>query len=382
MVKRCGRYQLMLMAVFGLIAMMACAMSVDYGATCIQQTGTNLFVRTYESGGDVPTHYSGYISIDGGLTWQGPEPYSGDSNELNCERHFPLVVSDPRNEAVQYRLLSNGLVERSDDGGNTWKYEAGPFSLSEAQRSYYAIHPNQRAYGSVAVAQTPQDIAIDKTTGNIIVVWGQAGAVVRTPSGQWQFVNIGQYAYTALGAATVSAILSGEAVLALAVPFLISGTVFLFATHKHWQYALAGLVVWVFWLPVVFLSPALTAPIFFENDGAPASFLYWPLLVALSWGGYALFWLSRISWRTVLGVGLGAVSGALLFYLPYWAWAWDRIPSYDTARSIALLAVAGLIVVMTYLLHRGLKRTNSRQLTDTAITEHTLDSPSKESHGN
>ena len=297
MVERCHRYHLMMLAVFGLIAMMACGMSVDYGATCIQQTGANLFVRTYESGGDVPTHYSGYISADGGLIWQGPEPYSGDSNELNCERHFPLVVSDPRNEAVQYRLLDNGLVERSDDGGNTWKYEAGPFSLSEAQRSYHARH-NRVTYGDVAVQQVPQDITLDEATGNIIVAWGQVGVVVRTSGGQWQFVNVGPYAYTTLDAAQISTVLSGEALLALAVPFLISGTVFLFATHQRWQYALAGLVVWLFWFPMVFLSPARSAFLFFENDGTPALFLYWPLLVALSWGGYALVQLKRISWRT------------------------------------------------------------------------------------
>lgn len=380
--KHYRRYQLMVMTMFGLIAIMACGMSVDYGATCIQQTGANLFVRTYESGGDVPTHYSGYSTTDGGLIWRGPEPYSGDSDELSCERHFPLMVLDPRNEAIQYRLLGTGLVERSDDGGSTWKYEAGPFSLSEAQRSYHAIHPNQWAYGSVAVSQVPQDITIDEATGNIIIAWGQVGVVVRTSDGQWHFVNVGPYVYTALDAVKVSAILSGEALLALAVPFLISGTVFLLATHQRWQYALAGLVGWLFWLPVVFLSPARSAFLFFENDGTPASALYWPLLVALSWGGYALFQLKRISWRTALSIGLGATGGALLYYLPYLTWAWDRIPSYDTARGIALLAVVGLILVMTYLLHRRLKRTNSAQLAGSDFTEHTLDRPLKETHGN
>jgi hypothetical protein len=353
-------HRIALVLLLGMFTSLACGMSIDYGAACLQQVGAKLFVRSYETGGDVPTTSSGFFSEDGGLTWSSVlSPYPGNESDLNCSRSLPLQVSDPRDPSIRYRLLHGGVVERSIDKGQTWQREIDSLSLTEPEAAYCAR--SDQAYYAMASQNEPQDISIDPVTGNVIVARGQVGVVVRTPDGQWRNVSVGPYVYEPLNSAKVATLLSGELVLAVALPFLISGIVFLLVSGWRWRHVLIGLPAWLLWLLFVFLSPARSSLFFSARDSSPASFYYLPMFLALLWSISSVRWLYLFPRRALPLVGSCAIVSAFLFYAPYALWAWAKVPSYDTALVYALLLVVATIVITAYFLQRELDRIDLAQ---------------------
>ena len=102
--------------------------------------------------------------------------------------------------------MSGGAFERSADGGQTWQREIDSLSLTEAEVTYYK---RSRDPLETDNWRQPQDLFIDRVTGNVVVALGQAGVMVRTPDGQWRHVSVGSYSYEALDSAKIGSLLSG-----------------------------------------------------------------------------------------------------------------------------------------------------------------------------
>ena len=339
----------------GMFTTLACDWSIDYGITCLQPIGSRLLAYTFEKYNGIPNNPGGFTSEDGGLTWQ-----TGWSNrpdqpfEVQCNHAMPTQLSDPRDAQILYRFTPDGTVDRSEDGGQTWRREINSLALSEAE----AIHYGDRSPMATGVKREPQDAVVDKSTGNVIVALGQAGAMVRTQDAQWRHVQVGPYVYEPLDGAKVAALLSGEFLLALAVPFLVAGAVFLLVSGWRWQHIGFGIPAWLLWLLLLFFSPVKNSHFFSAHDSLLVWILCLSVLIALVWGVSNFIWLDPLPRRAAALVGSCAVVSAFLFYAPYALWTWAKIPSYDTARSYALIAVVAVIAFTSYSLRRLLDQAN------------------------
>lgn len=172
-----------------MLTMLACDWSINYGITCLQVVDSKLVAFTYEEYNGIPNNPSGFTSEDGSLTWR-----TGWSNqpdrpfEVQCSHSMPVQLSDPRNAHILYRFTPDGTVDRSEDGGQTWRRELDSLALSEAEATYH----EGRWPLATGVKREPQDAVVDKSTGNVIVALGQAGVMVRRQDAQWRHVRVGR----------------------------------------------------------------------------------------------------------------------------------------------------------------------------------------------
>jgi hypothetical protein len=375
-----SRYLLILLFLFGLLAVLACDWSIDYGIVCLYTADSGVLAVRNEEYNGVPETALGFVSHDGGLTWRPGwlERFPSDLS-AKCSHAKPTLLVDPRDERVRYRFTSEHAVERSEDGGQTWVRELDAV-LGEAEAAYYN---KTRSPLATQTYPEPQDAVIDERTGNLIVALGQAGVAVRTADGQWQHISLGPYSYVPLDAGKVAALLTGELLLALVVIFLIIETSFLIATGLRWWAVILGILLWLLWLFLLYLAPASDA-FFFPLSGSDASLLdelfYLFIVSALLLSSHALYRLSRVAWRAVFIVSLGGLLGGLLFYAMYWLWAWVKIPTYGRASLYALLLVFATIIATAYFINREIDRETLAQPQSELSVE--IDDVAKDQHGN
>lgn len=312
-------------------------MPPDVGVFCLQAQDDAIVAI---SGSDYPgSSYNRFISQDGGLTWQalgrGYEPL------VECPRDDQWILTDPNTPSVQYRFTSETSIERSDDGGHTWQQEVAT-ALSEAQISYYRrLGPR-----SITVVAGPLSALIHRPTGNLVVAMGHEGVLVRTPDGTWRWAAVGPYSRAPLDQADVLLdFLSGEIVFAMLLPLTIIG----FLGRRAGKTSPLGYIVlvlaWMLWsVAFLVLSPAVSHvfPLDLEPIIHAAAFAVAVVVVPV--GLKRALDLLIVSAR-VLGIAVAiALSGSLLFLLPYVLWSQGSIPYYRTATAFALALVLAVIV--------------------------------------
>jgi WD40 repeat protein len=148
------------------------------GVTCLVE-GLNI---TANASGD-PDKIFNYISQDGGMTWN--KPASDEvKNDGSCEKQSETwqlwATVDGK---IRYRFMPNTSIERSEDGGETWKREVDltDEGLKPKTPTKYA-----KNYG-------PLDAMVHFPTGNVVVAMGLLGILLRTPDAQWQWIRVGNY---------------------------------------------------------------------------------------------------------------------------------------------------------------------------------------------
>lgn len=152
---------------------------VDHGVTCLIEEEAAIFASA-------PDLYN-YLSDDGGITWR--EAFrAGLPNGSYClGRDKPWQLFATVDGQVQYRITLNVGIERSDDGGKTWKRE-----VDLAGESWQA-KPQTGTPVKVDAQPGPFDVMVHRPTGNIVAAMGHLGVIVRTPDGKWQWIRVGNY---------------------------------------------------------------------------------------------------------------------------------------------------------------------------------------------
>jgi sugar lactone lactonase YvrE len=152
---------------------------VDHGVTCLIEQEGAIFANAPD--------LHNYLSDDGGITWR--ETFrSGLPNGSYCLSHgeswqFFAAVDGQ----VQYRVTPEVGIERSEDGGKTWKRE-----VDLAGESWQA-KPQTGTPVKVEAKPGPFDVMVHRPTGNILAAMGHLGVLVRTTDGKWQWVRVGNY---------------------------------------------------------------------------------------------------------------------------------------------------------------------------------------------
>ena len=152
---------------------------VDHGVTCLIEQEGAIFANAPD--------LHNYLSDDAGITWR--EAFrSGLPNGSYClGRDKPWQLFAAMDGQVQYRITPEVGIERSEDGGKTWKRE-----VDLADESWQA-KPQTGTPVKVEAKPGPFDAMVHRPTGNIVAAMGHLGVLVRTPEGRWQWIRVGNY---------------------------------------------------------------------------------------------------------------------------------------------------------------------------------------------
>jgi len=181
-----------------------------------QNYGIRCFTRENNGIGAISYFYGGYISADGGKTWNASDDISGDCNWTSKDTYD--VVG---NGQLQARFESGQPIKISTDGGKSWKVEYKIKFDTAAQQAYYMKYHS----GDNPIYQEgPFDAIIDPKTGNFLFAMGLDRVLLRTPNSTWQWVGVDIYNAMDYSKPNFFELLWGDGVLAI-VSGLLSFTV-------------------------------------------------------------------------------------------------------------------------------------------------------------
>jgi hypothetical protein len=344
--------------------------------TCIDNEDDTLsifFRNYYRSSGD--SAYYHYDSDDGGLSWYLSETQRADMYEdvkSNCvTKELPLI--GPNNPNTRYRYEPGETIERSTDGGTTWKEEHSLYELRQQVRWYYFYLRKERVISSVSIGTVyayesdlydikpgPLDAIIHEPTGNVVFAMGWNGILVRKPDATWEWVGVDKFHLDNLYRLDkIKDFLSAEISLSITLCFLV-------VTTSTWYMRSPGLktlflgIGWFGWLYLIWTF----VPMYIRQGYLPdTSWAYLPNLNISAWIAFLLLIFTAIPvtigtiWDLLKNfrryipaiVGVGLIT-ALLFLFPYVLWTQGTIPAYSTARGFALMLTGcSLLAAFTYL---------------------------------
>lgn len=300
-----------------------------------------------------------FTSEDGGLTWGHRVEEDFVLPESGCSDVGSKVVTDPDDNAIQYRWESGESIQQSTDAGVTWSLVYGLDELQQDVRRYYNHYSSTGYEYTRRFIPGPVSGLVDQITGNLVLAMSWDGVLVRTAAdGEWHWIALGgKYGLADIqNFSQFSSILFFELWLAGAMGFLVVTTSTAYIRQKSIGRIRKGLLAigWLSWvvLTVVLLpnSKGYAGSIFIPwfNLGLVSLpllvFLALPLSVGAVWDIARNF---RKLWKQIALVAVGA---ALLFLLPFIPWMLGTIPRYTTALAFAMiLTFSGLVSGYRYL---------------------------------
>lgn len=274
-----------------------------------------------------------WISADGGLAWEyvdRQETVPEQCSDMDAEQRSPWVFFDPNDRSVVYHFVPGEQIERSEDGGETWRVEY-TLGLTNAQITYLEFVKQFWFIGD-----GPFDAVLDPDTGNLVLAMGQTGVLIREPDGNWVRASVGYFEYPALGFdyEQVFTLLSGEIGIAVSIFFLL----------PYW-FGLAprpggcfpkGFVITITLLLIFWIldMPATNAMSYTWHELGP---LIWGIVLLGSMGVFLwmLLWFSEI--RTPAGKFFGAsFLSACLYFVPFLLWVFNILPNYEAGLLLAM----------------------------------------------
>jgi hypothetical protein len=307
------------------LATLADAPAPDYGISCLKQDGAQIVA----SGG----YGSTFVSEDGGVTWRGGDNTGAPSGD--CGQQSAWEMDDPANARVKYRFVPGAEIDRSEDGGETWKREVNLHQAEEARAAF------QRKNTYYEPTPGPADALIDSQTGNVIVAMRREGVLVRDRNGKWSWMAVSSYSrFEPRNLYDTLYLISGELWFALPLAFLVVNTMARPArpTRRRLWDVLLG-VDWALWAFVLIgLQPAVINWGYFQFP--VAAFMLVVAVLALLGGIVGAVQVFRWSPRAFVPIGATAVVAALLYFLPYLLWAFGALPRYWLATLFAWALVA------------------------------------------
>lgn len=291
----------------------------------------------------------GYQSTDGGQHWMPIE--SDDPTVKDCviQRESGAAVSTVQvpNSQRLYRLTQAVAIERSDDGGQTWRV-----IYNAAQDIASAAYVDEVAFG-------PLHGAIDPVSQNLIVAMGRRGVLLVTPTDEVAWAPMGPYGRSYEPSRDLVGLLRYPLWLAA---LLVPGVFFAIAVGQVRASpveaavgAVMGLSVGV---PLLCLAPAASWPEPPTLSGAMV-FLQLPLAVTtclvpvasvLAYRTLSRTTGSRFRWP-LMALGFATITAAV-FLVPFLLWAFVGYPSFGPGfvflgPSPAVWLAAILLVSMT-----------------------------------
>ena len=324
--QRADAVQIPMRAVFVIpllaVLTLADAAAPDYGIACLENRDGQIIAYSA---------YHTYASLDGGLTWH-EENFDGQFCQM--EQTSVIELSQPI-DGLRFRFKPGQSIESSSDGVHwTVAYSLAP--LTEADRAYY----QKVETGNPTMREVPLAGISDPQHGTVIFAMGHEGVLVRQASGDWAWKSVGSYHKVEAASpwSFMTTVLSGEIVLAAALIFLIlSIGALIRRRHLIWT-----LLIWTGWLgwgllPIIF-PPALST-LYLDSLIQMGVFVIAALAFLMSViGSVRLIRVSPSAFWRLFGI---ACLGGVLYFLPFGLWAFNLLPQYYIAESLALVLGCG-----------------------------------------
>lgn len=305
---------------------LADAAAPDYGIACLENRDGQ--VVAYSS-------YYAYTTPDGGLTWNEAK-FGGQYCNLNEPASADLHLES---SGLSFRYEPGERIESSSDGVQ-WEVAYLLKPLTEADKAYYQKVLN----GNPTMRPGPLAGLVDSRHGTVIFAMGHEGVLVRQASGEWTWAAVGSYHKVEAGSvwSRILTVVKGEIVLGAALVLLVlSLGAFIRRRHLFWTILIwTGWLGWAF-LPMVF-PPALSE-LYLAGLTLMAAFIIAALALILSvFGTVRLVRISTVTFWKLLAV---ALTGGLLYILPYGLWSINLLTGYYIVESLALIfgVVAGWV---------------------------------------
>jgi len=313
-------------------------------------------------------------SDDGGRTWTVTTDVALDiTQELIRSVNLPAQVCDPADTRICYRTSGQAEVERSDDGGQTWRVE---WSIPWGRRGFMDRYTSGRllALCGKTIDLGPYDLTLlgQNGTHTLIVALGNEGVLVRTPDGDWQRYGVLSAQPTPFAADTPGDAL-GILLLEAGI-WLIGGVLTLLGlSFRSWRVTLRGVqdtlrpdqsAAWatrparlmvVFLIACVIVVAATLTPMGSGLSALVFRFLRpeliaWtvvivpPLSLIMTWRRVARVSMrSGLVWKAAGRCVLAAVAVPFLGWMPLLLWVFGPIPVYEIALPLAVLLTFWII---------------------------------------
>ena len=321
----------LLMMIGAVLTMANVGASPNVGVRCVTNEGSRLLAIAWVD----EKSSARFVSDDGGLTWQEETPgYTDCPNQIFISAREPLLVKDPVNPMILYRINVGRSIERSEDGGQAWQQDFNLGGEEARIRAWDILFDWPLG---------PFDAVVQSSTGHLIAAMGREGVLVRTPAGAWQWVNVGPYAVTELNRVDrVTVLLSEEVGMALVFGLLTLATLLRAVRKVKWS----GPLLFIAWLVGVlicfqFKPNALNERYILEGAIKPASYAVAIVALLLLVPPAISAWRER---RRALGMAFViAFAAPLVFITPYVLWTQGIIPFYGTAAGLAFLTLAVIV---------------------------------------
>lgn len=353
----------LLVGVVGMLASLATSGPFEnYGLVSVFEQGNAIYAR------DIAEYFR---SDDNGQSWQ-QIPYP-EARAVLLQRRDSVGARNPKefsamdNPAVRYRIIDGDSIERSTDGGQTWRRE---FDLSRVnhQARLLVRREQARVSGSYAfVKPGPLSAIVQQRTGIVVLAMGHDGALVRNANGIWQWVTVGPYRYKDIDLVSVAGFLGLQIVLGVVLALLVVAIMLAIARgswRSGWVAATLLAVAWVAWgvAAIAALGYQLALNVFPPPLTSRLEFLvtFWPLtLLALVVGVIRAVREIRDMRRRFdkagSAVALWTGSGFILFLLPYALWAGLALGSSSVVLVFSFVLTAANIVAGSLHLKKHLK---------------------------
>jgi hypothetical protein len=327
-----------ILALAGLLTV-ANSLAPDYGVECVAVVNGQLLA------GGIEFH----ISVDGGLSWEPKElmETGGCDWSASLEQN---TLPDPRDPEVVYRFTPGDVIEKSVDGGRSWREDFQLAPPSEAEKALF-LKTGYNPY----FLPGPLDVVADPATGNIVLAMGHEGILVhRSEDDAWEWVPVGSYhrdQFKVDSLEDVLTLLVGEIIQAIGFGLLCAITLAARLRRSCILGVLAG-IAWLLWA-----VPTLVFPHALRYGSYDLLLLYglWfvesALIVPL--GTVAVLLMVTKHGVPLRVVVLFIAINSALFLLPYVLWALGGLPNYGMTIVFAfVLGGVACIVEGWYLVER------------------------------
>jgi len=330
-----------------------------------------------------PHPWQVYKTSDNGQSWSRVHPIP----ESLKDESFPpeeVVVTDPHNPLICYRVRREERVEYSDDGGSTWRIA---WQVPAARREFMDIYVGKGRRTVLCVRPIdmgPYDLALTPDgSGTLVVAMGTEGVLVRDPSGTWSRYAVGSASPTPFHTLNPGKVLDilwfpegvvlFSSVLLAPVVFSIAGWVPMLRAVKQVQggrkvvWVIRPILAWLVVHPLVMAgdyvvltaADAFRTPLLFR--GLYTLFivlvLLWPVMLVLlfldTWSRAISLASDRESAvRSRKGCVWATVGLFFAGWLPFFLWAAGIVPWYNAALVGAIILGVAVVVVGTTQVYR------------------------------
>lgn len=131
------------------------------------------------------------VSADGGETWRLAEDLPPPLQNEPSQLEWPILRCLPEQPGVCYRIPGPGRIEKSEDGGRTWRLAWVPPRERESFRRRFLV-PLPASCSKFEIDEGPYDLAPDVHGKRVrwVVAMGTEGIMFLNPDGSWQLRGV------------------------------------------------------------------------------------------------------------------------------------------------------------------------------------------------